>query len=285
MTDQHPGAMSTPVCARHPDRVSYVRCQRCGLPTCPECQRPAPVGIQCVDCVAAARRALPAQRTPWGTRVRDGRPVVTITLIGLCVVSYVLQLATSGGWTEQWAFSPAIGRIEPWRFLTTGFLHSTYSVLPFHLLFNMYALWIVGPFLEQMLGRWRYTALYLLSAIAGSVGVLLLADPASTDSWVRGVVGASGAVFGLFGAILVVMRRLGRDARQIVVVIVLNVIIGFTVPNIAWQAHFGGLAMGALLALVYVHAPPGRRRVVTVVATAGASLALVVLALIKYASV
>jgi membrane associated rhomboid family serine protease len=223
-----------------------------------------------------------APHTPWGTQVRDGRPVVTITLIGLCVVSYVLQLATSGAWTEQWIFSPARGQIEPWRFLTTGFLHSEGTVL--HLLFNMYALWIVGPFLEQMLGRWRYTALYLLSAIAGSVGVLLLANPAQV-SWVGGVVGASGAVFGLFGAILVVMRRLGRDARQIVVVIVLNVIIGFTVPNIAWQAHFGGLAMGAALALVYVHAPADRRRVLAVVAPVVAALVLLVLALIKYASV
>jgi len=282
MSEHYPSGTATPVCPRHPDRVSYVRCQRCGRPTCPECQRPAPVGIQCVDCVAAARNAMKAPHTPWGTPVRDGRPVVTITLIGLCVVSYVLQLATSGAWTEQWIFSPAIGRIEPWRFLTAGFLHSAGTVL--HLLFNMYALWIVGPFLEQMLGRWRYTVLYLLSAIAGSVGVLLLANPAQ-PSWVGGVVGASGAVFGLFGAILVVMRRLGRDARQIVVVIVLNVIIGFTVPNIAWQAHFGGLAMGAALALVYVHAPADRRRVLAVVATAGAPLVLLVLALIKYASV
>ena len=283
MSEHYPSGTATPVCPRHPDRVSYVRCQRCGRPTCPECQRPAPVGIQCVDCVAAARNAMKAPHTPWGTQVRDGRPVVTITLIGLCVVSYVLQLATSGAWTEQWIFSPAIGRIEPWRFLTAGFLHSEGSI--FHLAFNMYALWIVGPFLEQMLDRWRYLALYLLSAIAGSVGVLLLANPASPISWQGGVVGASGAVFGLFGAILVVMRRLGRDARQIVVVIVLNVIIGFTVPNIAWQAHFGGLAMGAALALVYVHAPADRRRVLAVVATAGAPLVLLVLALIKYASV
>jgi len=250
---------------------------------CPECQRPAPVGIQCVDCVAAAQRAIRSPRTPWGTQVRDGRPVVTITLIGLCVVSYVLQLATSGAWTEQWIFSPAIGRIEPWRFLTAGFLHSESSI--FHLAFNMYALWIVGPFLEQMLDRWRYLALYLLSAIAGSVGVLLLANPASPISWHGGVVGASGAVFGLFGAILVVMRRLGRDAKQIVTVIGLNIAIGFLVPGIAWQAHLGGLAMGALLAVLYVHTPAERSRVVAVVATVGAALVLPLLAILRYASV
>jgi len=224
-----------------------------------------------------------APHTPWGTQVRDGRPVVTITLIGLCVVSYVLQLATSGAWTEQWIFSPAIGRIEPWRFLTAGFLHSEGSI--FHLAFNMYALWIVGPFLEQMLDRWRYLALYLLSAIAGSVGVLLLANPASPISWQGGVVGASGAVFGLFGAILVVMRRLGRDAKQIVAVIVLNIAIGFLVPGIAWQAHVGGLAMGALLAVLYVHTPAERSQVVAVVATVGAALVLPLLAVLRYASV
>jgi len=283
MSEQDPSATATPVCPRHPDRVSYVRCQRCGRPMCPECQRPAPVGIQCIDCVAAAQRAIRSPRTPWGTQVRDGRPVVTITLISLCVVSYVLQLATSGAWTEQWAFSPAIGRIEPWRFLTAGFLHSESSI--FHLAFNMYALWIVGPFLEQMLDRWRYLALYLLSAIAGSVGVLLLANPASPNSWQGGVVGASGAVFGLFGAILVVMRRLGRDAKQIVFVIVLNIVIGFTVPRIAWQAHLGGLAMGALLAVLYVHTPAERSRVVAVVATVAAALVLPVLAILRYASV
>ena len=283
MSEHYPSGTATPVCPRHPDRVSYVRCQRCGRPTCPECQRPAPVGIQCVDCVAAAQRAIRSPRTPWGTQVRDGRPVVTITLIGLCVVSYVLQLATSGAWTEQWIFSPAIGRIEPWRFLTAGFLHSESSI--FHLAFNMYALWIVGPFLEQMLDRWRYLALYLLSAIAGSVGVLLLANPASPISWQGGVVGASGAVFGLFGAILVVMRRLGRDAKQIITVIGLNIAIGFVVPGIAWQAHLGGLAMGALLAVLYVHTPAERSRVVAVVATVGAALVLPLLAILRYASV
>jgi membrane associated rhomboid family serine protease len=283
MTDQTAGATAPPLCPRHPDRVSYVRCQRCGRPTCPECQRPAAVGIQCVDCVAAARRAIQAPRTPWGTQVRDGRPIVTMTLIGLCVVSYVLQLATAGAWTDMWIFWPAIGRVEPWRFLTTGFLHSESSI--FHLLFNMYALWIVGPELEKMLNRWRYLALYLLSAVAGSVGVLLLADPSALNgSWRTGVVGASGAVFGLFGAILVVMRRLGRDARQIVVVIILNVIIGFTIPNIAWQAHLGGLAMGAALAVAYVHGPVGRRRAVSVVATVAAAFVLLLLALLKYAS-
>jgi membrane associated rhomboid family serine protease len=244
-----------PVCPRHPDRVSYVRCQRCGRPTCPECQRPAAVGVQCVDCVAQAARSTRSARTAFGATVREGRPVVTLTIIGLCVVSWVLQLTTAT-WTQQWAFAPVVGQAEPWRFLTAAFLHST---SPLHILFNMYALWLVGPFLEQAFGRGRFLALYLLAALGGSVGVLLLADPLS-GSWVTPVVGASGAVFGLFGAIIPVLRKLGRDARQIVVLIAINMALPFFVGGIAWQAHVGGLvvglAIGGLSVAKYATVPP-----------------------------
>lgn len=274
-----------PVCPRHPDRVSYVRCQRCGRPVCPECQRPAAVGVHCVDCVRNAARAVPATRTALGGRVRDGRPVVTLTIIGLCVASFVAQMVIPG-WTSRWAFSPAAGEVEPVRFITAAFLHSEGSI--FHILFNMYALWLVGPYLEQTLGRWRFASLYLLSAIGGSVGVLLFASPfvTVTDvSWTAGVVGASGAVFGLFGAILVVLRRLGRDARQILVFIAINGVIGFVVPGIAWQAHLGGLVTGIALGAAYAYAPRDRRLAVSVVATVGIAVLLVVLALAKYAAV
>jgi len=273
-----------PVCPRHPDRVSYVRCQRCGRPACPECQRPAPVGVHCIDCVRDAARAVRPTRTALGGRVRDGRPVVTLTIIGLCVVSFVAQWVVPG-WTARWAFSPAAGQIEPLRFISAAFLHSPGSI--FHILFNMYALWLVGPYLEQALGRWRFAALYLLSAVGGSVGLLLFASPAvtATDlSWVTPVVGASGAVFGLFGAILVVLRRLGRDARQILVFIAINAVIGFVVPNIAWQAHFGGLVTGLAIGAAFAYAPRERRQVLALVTTVGAAVLLVVLALAKYAS-
>ncbi|HEX5331506.1 MAG TPA: rhomboid family intramembrane serine protease [Cellulomonas sp.] len=276
-----PETAGPPVCPRHPDRISYVRCQRCGRPVCPECQRQAPVGVQCVDCVAeAARNARPTQ-TALGGRVHGGRPVVTITIVALCVVSYVLQLAVTG-WTSRWAFSPAAGQVEPYRFLTTAFLHSPNSI--FHILFNMYALWIVGPFLENALGRARYIALYLISAVAGSVGVLLFASPA-TDAWYLGAVGASGAVFGLFGAVLVVLRRLGRNAQSFLMVIGLNLVIGFVVPNIAWQAHVGGLIVGAGLGAAYAYAPTLRRREVGIIATVVAAVLVVGLALLKYAGV
>ncbi|MBO9568041.1 MAG: rhomboid family intramembrane serine protease [Cellulomonas iranensis] len=257
------GGAGAPVCPRHPDRVSYVRCQRCGRPACPECQRPAAVGVHCVDCVAEAARTSREGRTVFGGRVRGGRPVVTLTFIGLCVVSYLLQL-TVPGWTMRWVFSPSIGEVEPWRFLTAAFLHSQGQV--FHILFNMIALWMVGPYLEQALGRARFATLYLLSAVGGSVGAVVLAPV--VGGWNVGLVGASGAVFGLFGAVLVVMRRLGRDAGPIIGILVLNGVLGFVLPGIAWQAHLGGLVVGAALGAAFAYVPRERRALVGWVAPA-----------------
>jgi len=219
-----------------------------------------------------------------GGRVREGRPVVTLTIIAVCVASFAVQWVVPD-WTARWAFSPAAGQVEPLRFISAAFLHARGSIA--HIGFNMYALWLVGPYLEHTLGRWRFAALYLLCAVGGSVGVLLFASPlTATDySWVTSVVGASGAVFGLFGAVLVVLRRLGRDAGQILVLIGINAVIGFVVPGIAWQAHLGGLVTGLALGAAIAYAPRGRRDVVAVVATAGMALLLVVLALAKYASV
>jgi len=134
---------------------------------------------------------------------------------------------------------------EPWRMLTSVFVHST--ALLFHVLLNMYTLWIFGQLLEGLLGRWRFLALYLIAGFAGSVGVLWLGDPRT------GVVGASGAIFGLMGAFLVIQRRLGGQTTQLFVLLGINLVIGF-VPgfNIAWQAHLGGLVAGALIGLIYV---------------------------------
>jgi membrane associated rhomboid family serine protease len=141
----------------------------------------------------------------------------------------------------------------------------------------------VGPYLEQALGRWRFVALYLLAAVGGQVGVLLLASPEGIR-WFVPVVGASGAVFGLFGAVLVVLRRLGRDARQILVFLVLNGVIGFVLPGIAWQAHLGGLLTGLALGAAFAYAPRERRLVWAVAATALTAVALVVLAVLRYAA-
>ncbi|GAB2488714.1 rhomboid family intramembrane serine protease [Promicromonospora xylanilytica] len=283
---EEPTEAAAPVCPRHPDRVSYVRCQRCGRPACPECQRPAAVGVQCVDCVRESKRTAPRVRTVFGgaadSAAVNGRPLVTLTIIGICAVSWLLQLVTAGAWTEALWFWPWGGVIEPWRFLTASFLHST---SPLHILFNMYALWITGQFLEPLLGRLRFGVLCLLSAVGGSVAVLLLAgDPATSAAWVTPVVGASGMVFGLFGAMLPVMRRLGRSMGQVLVLLAINGAIGFFVPNISWQAHLGGLVTGALVAAAYAYAPKERRAAVAwVVPVAGVAL-LVGLAVLRYSS-
>ncbi|MEZ2390940.1 rhomboid family intramembrane serine protease [bacterium RCC_150] len=244
-----------PVCPRHPDRPSYVRCQRCGRPACPECQRAAAVGFQCVDCVNELKRSTPAARSVYGGAISTGRPLATYVLIGLCVLVYILQWLIPGDFIfQQFAFASAYADSEPWRMLTAAFLHSQGFLL--HIVLNMYTLWIFGQALEPLLGRIRFAAIYLLSAIGGSVGYLLLTPvyPAV------GVVGASGAIFGLFGALLVIQRHRGGDTRQLWVLILINGAIGFIVPGIAWQAHLGGLITGGLSAAVVAYAPRGPRQ-------------------------
>ncbi|AXG14992.1 rhomboid family intramembrane serine protease [Intrasporangium calvum] len=248
-----PGAGQQPagpsVCPRHPDREAYVKCQRCGRPACPECQRPAAVGIQCVDCVREAARTAPTTRTVFGGRPTDGRPVVTYTLIGICAAAYVAQLG-SDQVTQDFAFAPYLGWTEPWRFVTAAFLHSPQLYL--HILFNMFALWTLGQYLEPMLGRARFAALYLISGIGGQVGVTLLAGSPTIhglvtgqdEAWVTGVVGASGAIFGLFGALLVLNRHLGRSSAGMYATLAINAAIGFLYPGISWQAHLGGFVTG-----------------------------------------
>lgn len=248
---------SAPVCPRHPDRVSYVSCQRCGRPTCPECQRSAAVGIQCVDCVHETNKSVPSRRTIFGGVARAGRPLVTIIMMAICVAAYALDLAIPNGFIFQnFAYAPFLTESEPWRMVTSAFLHSSSFM---HIAFNMYALWILGNALEPAFGRARFLAVYLVSALAGSVGVLLLSNLESIDT---PVVGASGAVFGLFGALFVVQKKRGGDLRQILVLLAINVAIGFIIPNIAWQAHLGGLIAGALCTVAIAYAPAKNRNLI-----------------------
>ena len=278
-----------PVCPRHLDRVSYVRCQRCGRPTCPECQQPAAVGIQCVDCVREGQKSMRMPRTQFGAKVtQDGRPVVTLTIIVICVAVWLLQEA-SPQVTVKLAFVPMLGASEPWRFLTAAFAHSPGQLL--HILFNMYALWILGQYLEPMLGRIRFAALYLVSALGGSVSYLLLASPPasvaglnSNSSWVTPMVGASGAVFGLFGALIVFNRHLGRSSRQLYILLVINAAIGF-VPGIAWQAHVGGFLTGAAVAAVITTTASQNRRRLQLPALVAVLVLLTAAATAKYALV
>jgi membrane associated rhomboid family serine protease len=257
----------TPTCYRHSDRTTYVSCTRCDRFICPECMRDATVGQQCVECVRADRRTAPQARTQFGGRVRSGAPAVTYALIGVNVVAFVLQTASAGLESHLTLWPPAVADGQLYRLVTSAFLH--YG--PTHLLLNMWALYVVGPPLERWLGRLRFGALYASSALGGSVLVYLIA-PLDTAT-----AGASGAIFGLFGATLVVLRRLDLDYRWVVVVIALNLIFTLVVPiissaAISWQAHVGGLVTGAAVASAYVYAPRHRRDVVQTTAIAGALL-------------
>lgn len=246
------GSERANTCYRHPDRQSFVLCQRCGRTICHECQTPAPVGVICPECMreqrASAPRTRPAALTRLRCAARGGAPVVTYSIIGVTLAVFLLQLVPGLGVTSALMYAGAYsapGNFEPWRLLTTMSVHSTGLI--FHVLLNMYILWIFGQLLEGMLGRSRFLALYLISGFAGSVGVLWLSNPLVP------VVGASGAVFGLMGAFLVIQRRLGGQATQLYVLLGINLVIGF-VPglNIAWQAHLGGLIGGAIIGWIYI---------------------------------
>jgi membrane associated rhomboid family serine protease len=271
-----------PVCPRHPDRPAYVRCQRCGRPACPDCQRAAAVGFQCVDCVNETKRTTPTVRTVYGGAVTVGKPVVTYVIIGLCALVYALQwIVPNDGIYQQLAYAPALTDVEPWRLLTSAFLHSQGFLL--HIVLNMYTLWIFGQILEPLLGHARFLAIYLLSAVGGSVGFLLL-TPVYPVNGPVGLVGASGAIFGLFGALLVVQRQRGGEVRQLLVLIAINGVIGFMVPQIAWQAHLGGLVTGALSAAVIAYTPRGpRQTLLQAIGLAGVLAVVIVVSVVRMA--
>ena len=202
---------------------------------------------------------------------RSGSPVVTYAIMALCALVFVAELATGllgGGSIVQrvLGYYPPFTLIAPWQLVTTIFVHGGFL----HILFNMFSLFVLGRQLEPMIGRARFAALFLLSGIGGSVAVLLLAPGTF-------VVGASGAIFGLFAAYFVIARHLGANATQLIVIIGINLAIGFFLPNIAWQAHLGGLIVGALVGLVFVKTRPVRRRTAQYLLLAGVAVLLVAL--------
>lgn len=249
-----------PTCYRHPDRQTYIGCTRCGRPACPECLRSAAVGHQCVDCVAVAAASVPVAKTAAGGVIRTGTPLVSYGLIAVNVIVFLLAKFAPAEQVYRLALWPALVATGDWyQLVTSAFLH--FEIL--HLLFNMYALYVIGPPLEDHLGRLRFAALYGLSALGGSVMVYLFSQPNVPT------VGASGAIYGLFGATFVAAKRLRLDVRWLVGLIVINLVLTFAVPGISWQGHIGGLITGALIAAVFVYAPRARRNVIQAGAAAG----------------
>jgi len=249
--------------------------------------RDAAVGFQCPPCIAEGAKSARAAKTPYGGKRTANPGVVTIGLIATNVAVWLAILAT--GWREsrlvdhlallpggrclstsdpdsyyttvtseqvcrnatngdgEWARGVVDGSY--WQLVTNGFAH----VEIWHIGFNMVALWFLGPQLEAIFGRVRFVALYFVSLLSGSALVYWLADDRSAT------LGASGAVFGLIGALLVVAQKVGGDVRGLLIWLGLNVFITFAIPNVSWQGHLGGFVGGFLAALVLVYAPRQRR--------------------------
>ncbi|MEU5214844.1 rhomboid family intramembrane serine protease [Streptomyces sp. NPDC020807] len=255
-------------CYRHPEREAGVRCTRCDKPVCPQCMISASVGFQCPDCVRggsgtghAADANVP--RTLAGGRVAADDRFVTKLLIGINIAVYGLVLLLGERFVDElvligYAYSPSLGEVvgvadgEWYRLLTATVLHQEV----WHILFNVMGLWVIGGIVEPELGRIRYAVLCLLSGLSGSVLAYLVA-PQNQAS-----LGASGVVYGLIGAWVVLARRKRHDMGPVVLFVALSLLMTFTRPGISWEAHVGGLVAGALVTYALVSAPRARRDLV-----------------------
>ncbi len=277
----------TRYCYRHPDRETGLSCSDCDRPICADCATFAPVGIRCPDHagtrkpVAAARaiRPRPVLRAP-GVALATGSAPITKALIAINLGIYLITASQGGGLNApggnlfvRWIlYGPAVTHGGWYRLVTAMFLHA--SII--HIAFNMYALWVIGTPVEQYLGRARYIGLYFVSGLAGSAGALLAAPLTPT-------LGASGAIFGILGAMLILEWQItGRLAGNAMTWILINLVISFTIPNISWGGHVGGLIGGILITLAYAHWRDGRAQygelgiggILGLVAVAAASFAI-----------
>lgn len=234
--------MTETVCYLHPDRPAGVRCQRCDRPICPSCMNSAAVGFQCPSCFNEGARSVPRARTSLGGIQRGNQPIVSYTLLALNVLVFILVHVGSPRVLDDLVMVPVLTQSQPWRLLTSAFTH----VQIFHIFSNLFMLWQLGPPLEQMLGRLRFTVLYLLSALGGSVAVWILSAPGGAT------LGASGAVLGLVGALLVISRARNLDITWILMYVAVTAVVSFVIPNVSWEGHLGGFIVGAALAWIFL---------------------------------
>jgi membrane associated rhomboid family serine protease len=238
-----------PTCYRHPDRETGVSCSNCGRPICPECMTSTPVGMRCPECASQTTKVRVGQGAFSPTA---GKMPATIALIAINVIVFLVELA--GGGAGQFSGSgsvihdaglrgPDIANGDCWRVISGGFLHAGFL----HLLFNMYVLYVAGSILEPGIGTPRFLGIYFVSLVAGSLGALIV-DPNTVT------VGASGAIFGLMAAVIVVARGRGIEqvAQQFGVFIVLNLFLTFAIPGISIGGHIGGLIGGTVAALLVI---------------------------------
>lgn len=293
MTEQHQPTTGVPTCYRHPGREAHISCQRCGRTICPDCMNDAAVGFQCPSCIAEGAKQTRSGRTAYGGLRPTNASITSMVLVGVNVAVWVAILLTGGSGSqllrELWLLpdgcripsnvprdicglaQPGVITGAPWQLITGGFTH----VQLLHIMFNMFALYSIGPQLEAALGRTRFLALYFLSLLAGAVAVMYASPFTPT-------VGASGAIYGLFAALIVIVHKVGGDLRQLVGLVVINLIITFTIPNISWQGHVGGFLGGAAVTAILVHAPVGARRTrVQVIGLVAVTLLLVAALLVR----
>jgi len=258
--------LSLETCFRHPDQMTGVHCTRCGRPICTDCMRPAAVGYQCPDCLNEAGASMPRRRR---TITLGGTGRITRILIGINVAVFLVEISQAGGATNRHLldmgalFPPAVAQGEYWRLVTVMFLHA--NVI--HIGLNMWALYILGPPVENWYGEWRFLAIYLVSGFLGGVASYAFGPLIEIG------VGASGAIFGLMGAWLIYNFR-RRDnplsysnMRVAIMLIVINLIFSFSIAGIDWRAHVGGLLGG--IAAGYVAEGFGPRSSRTLVAVIG----------------
>ncbi|MEO5651496.1 MAG: rhomboid family intramembrane serine protease [Marmoricola sp.] len=264
-------ATAPPTCYRHQDRETWISCQRCARPICPDCMNSASVGFQCPHCVREGAKSTRQARTPYGGKRTEDPRITSFVLIGLNVLVWLAIMATGGAGStlvDKLALLPGsanrqlsngtISLVQGvndgayWQLVTSMFTH----VQPLHLGFNMLALYFLGPTLEGVLGRARFLAAYFVSGLAGSAAVMVLSAPNGQT------LGASGAIFGMMGVLVVVALKVRGQVQSVAMWIGLNLIFTFTIPNISWQGHLGGLAGGLIVGAAMVYAPRARRPLV-----------------------
>ena len=220
-------------CPRHPNLAAISVCKRCDRGTCTDCTVPTEVGTICIDCASVATRRRVSQSRIVSTKQ------VTPWIIGVTVVVSILAMVSSSV-KGYLLYAPFLSTAQPWRLLSVTLVHAGMI----HLGLNMLTLYIVGPHVERVMGAWRFLVLYAASAIGGSLAVLAwtLVEP---QSLLTATVGASGALFGLFAAVFVLQKQAGADTRAITILLAVNLAYGFLVSGVSWQAHLGGLLVGA----------------------------------------
>ena len=234
-------------CYRHPDRETGLSCSVCERPICTDCATFAPVGIRCPDHSGKPQGIEKVTSTVKRAHYEGSGALITRTLIAINIIVYLVTVATGGGinsdrgtvYVHGVLFGPSVASGDYWRLLSSAFMHFG----PVHLGMNMLVLWFVGAPLEERMGRGRFLLLYLVAGLSGAAGAILVSPCVLTA-------GASGAIFGLFGAAVVLERQgITIFGSWLYTVIIINLVFTFGVSGISIGGHIGGL-VGGILAML-----------------------------------